>query len=327
MKTKQSNSSGTVDIFDRARYLIDLFRMRWRGRGNFDNRAQLRLVDEYMVMASKHGINLAQAKVLEIGVGQRPYLGITLHGLGYDYCGIDLDVPIFPPSAGKAWRLYRANGLLRLLKTLVRYYLFDQPEYAKLLSSLGLKPRDLVGSSIFIQANAACVDLNSLLAEPASVEVADHASRPLVVISESVFEHIPRIDLVSILNNLKAFALASRRPLLLLTRPTIYTGICGSHLTEWYHHAVYSTKHKRSQPWEHLRLNRFTADTYLNRLSLADYRKLFIECGYAITRESVKHPGLGDVFLQDPLTRSELAAWSDEELLSNDIMFEIVPVP
>jgi hypothetical protein len=322
MKASQTNSSGASGLIERVRYLFDLFRMRWIGRGTFDNQQKLDLVEEYVAIAAKHGIDLRQAQILEIGVGQRPYLGITLYGLGYDYRGVDLDVTFYPPSLQKIRHLYHANGTLRLLKTLVRYYLFDRFEYQKLFASLDVKSSQVEKSKIFVQANAAHVDLDSLFA------VASGAANtyPLVVVSESVFEHIPLADLELILHNLKGFSLASRRKLLLLARPTIYTGICGSHLTEWYHHAVYSDVPKRSQPWEHLRLNRYIPDTYLNKLSLAQYRDLFISCGYFIAKESVKHPGLGAAFLQEPQIRQELANWPDEELLSNDIMFECLPM-
>jgi len=322
MNDSQSNSSGAPGLVERVRYLFDLFRMRWIGRGTFDNQQKLDLVDEYVAIAAKHGIDLRQAQILEIGVGQRPYLGITFYGLGYDYRGVDLDITFYPPSFQKIRSLYHANGTLRLLKTLVRYYLFDRSEYQKLFASLGVKSSQMERLKIFVQANAAHVDYDNLL---------DHASGavnspPLVVVSESVFEHIPLADLRLILHNLKIFAHASRRKLLLLTRPTIYTGICGSHLTEWYHHAVYSCTPKRSQPWEHLRLNRYVPDTYLNKLSLAQYRDLFLSCGYYIAEESVKHPGLGAAFLRDPHIRHDLADWPDEELLSNDVMFECLPL-
>lgn len=321
MKDSQTNSSGASGLIERVRYLFDLFRMRWTGRGTFDNQQKLDLVEEYVAIAAKHGIDLRQAQILEIGVGQRPYLGITLYGLDYDYRGIDLDVTFHPPSIQKIRHLYHANGALRLLKTLVRYYIFDQFEYQKLFAVLGVKPNQIQRSEIFVQANAAHVDYNKLFADASR-----GPSRPLVVVSESVFEHIPLSDLGLILHNLKSFAVASRRKLLLLSRPTIYTGICGSHLTDWYHHAVYSDMPKRSQPWEHLRLNRYVADTFLNKLSLAQYRDLFTSCGYCIAEESVKHPGLGAAFLRDPQTRQELSAWPDEELLSNDVMFECLPI-
>jgi hypothetical protein len=96
-------------------------------------------------------------------------------------------------------------------------------------------------------------------------------------------------------------------------------------LSEWYHHNVYSSKPKRSNPWEHLRKKRFVADTYLNCLSRAEFRDLFKSCGYRIAAETVEHPGLGSEFLVDPALRSELSEWSEDELLSNEVMFELVP--
>jgi hypothetical protein len=322
MKAPQTNSSGQISALERVQYLYDLFLMRWRGRGDFNNSGNFRRIGEYQALASKQGIDLKASQILEIGFGQRPYLGITLYALGYHYRGIDLDQPIFPPTLAKAWRLYRANGLLRLIKTLVRYFLFDRPEYLSLFKQLGLSHGDVRKAKIFVQGDAALVDLASLATSSASSE-SQH--RPLVVVSESVFEHIPRADLSRILLNLRTLAEASKRQLLVLTRPTIFTGICGSHLTEWYHHNVYSSKPKKSEPWEHLRKKRFAADTYLNRLTRAEYRELFKDSGYNIKDETVEHLGLGSKFLDNPALRAELSDWSDEELLSNEVMFELVP--
>jgi hypothetical protein len=322
MKSRQSNSSGKVSAIDRARYLYDLFIMRWRGRsGGFNNSQFLRRIAEYEALASKQGIDLKASQILEIGVGQRPYLGITFFGLGYHYNGIDLDQPIYPLTLSTAWRAYHANGFLRLAKALIRYFLFDQQEYSSLFKQLGLSPESVERAGIFVRADAASLDLALLTNSSAPT-----ASRqmPLVVVSESVFEHIPRADIARVLQNIRHHAEVSGRELLILTRPTIFTGICGSHLTEWYHHNVYSSKPKRSDPWEHLRKKRFRADTYLNRLSRDDYRNLFQSCGYKIVAESVKHPGLGSEFLVDPVLRNELSEWSEDELLSNEVMFELV---
>jgi hypothetical protein len=323
MNSRQSNSSGKAGFIERFRYLQDLFLMRWRGRGCFDNSRNLDRIHEYQAIAANHGIDLKSSQVLEIGVGQRPYLGITFYGLGYNYKGIDLDTPIHPPTLPKAWQLYRANGLLRLVKTLIRYFLFDRPEYASLFKQLGILSRSVRKAEIFIQGNAALVDLPSLTV---SSSPARANQMPLVVVSESVFEHIPNADLSRILLNLRHYAEASKRKLLILARPTIFTGICGSHLTEWYHHNVYSSKPKRSEPWEHLRKNRFLADTYLNCLARAQYRYLFKASGYQVVAETVEHPGLGSEFLAEPDLRGELSDWSDEELLSNEVMFELVPL-
>ena len=322
-RKKKSNSSGKVSLLQRYRYLADLFMMRWNGRKNFNNSINISRIHEYQTIATRHGIDLAASQILEIGVGQRPYLGITFFGKGYDYRGIDLDEPIYPLTFLKVLQLYRANGGVRLIKSLVRYLLFDRQEYRALLKDLGLVPTQLQQAKIFIQADAAYVNLGDLLGS--SVDELAHDRTAIVVISEFVFEHIPRSDLKLILDNLRSFVDQSRRKLLLLTRPTIFTGICGSHLTEWYPHNVYRTKPKRSQPWEHLRKNRFAADTYLNRMSRADYRDCFRSCGFDIVRETVQHPGLGSKYLESADLREELANYPDEELLSNEVMFELVP--
>ena len=320
----KSNSAGTVNPVDRVLYLVDLFRMRLRGRGRFDNSRNLERIKEYEDLSAKHGIDLRSSQILEIGVGQRPYLGISLVGLGYSYIGIDLDQPIFPPSLGKFWTIYRVNGVLRLLKTLIRYYLFDRSEYRALFSGLGISASKIKKARFFVQGDASVGDFSELL-HLSGVAQDRRLAMPVVVISESVFEHIPREDLLRILQNLRGFAMNEGRKLLVLSRPTIFTGICGSHLTEWYHHKVYSRDNKASEPWEHLRKQRFSADTYLNRLTRAQYRELFRLSGFLVSAETVEMPGLGAEFLQDPELRAELAEFSDDELLSNEVMFELVP--
>jgi hypothetical protein len=301
--------------------------MRYRGRNSFDNSRNLARISEYSEIAASHGISLRASQILEIGIGQRPYLGITLFGLDYDYIGIDLDQPVYPPSLKKLLAVYRVNGGLRMLKTLVRHFVFDRQEYCVLLRSLNLSPGRLRQSRVLVQANAADVDLEQILGASSSRRTTEELSEvPLVVISESVFEHIPLDELERIMINLKEYAESARRKLLVLTRPTIFTGICGSHLTEWYHHAVYSKAPKQSEPWEHLRKKRFIADTYLNQLSRADFRSLFARAGFDILNEEVEHPGLGQEFLNDSALRQELSMYPEEELLSNEVMFELAPV-
>jgi hypothetical protein len=283
----------------------------------FTNSQNIELIEEYTMIANSYGIVLTNAQILEIGVGQRPYLGITFIGRGYDYHGIDLDQPIYPPTLSKFVATWKSNGFLRFLKTIIRFYAFDRQEYTILLKSLGITQEAVKQQAPFIQGDAGSVDLSKLLGE--------YTNRPLVVISESVFEHIPQPTLESILKNLRHLASPEGRKVLILTRPTIFTGITGSHVTEWYHHRVNSKTPKRSEPWEHLRRKRFTADTYLNKLTRADFRFLFRSCGFEIARETEQKPGLGAEFLDDPTTREELADWPQEELLSNNVMFELIP--
>jgi hypothetical protein len=62
--------------------------MRLRGTGHFSNSRNIARIKEYETLAARHGIDLKSSQILEIGVGQRPYLGITLAALGYCYTGI-----------------------------------------------------------------------------------------------------------------------------------------------------------------------------------------------------------------------------------------------
>ena len=92
---KMTNSSGEIGLFPRIAYLRDLFVMRWKGRKSFVISRNLSRINEYRSIASKYGIDLKCSQILEIGFVQRPYLGITLYGLGYCYKGIDPDLSIF----------------------------------------------------------------------------------------------------------------------------------------------------------------------------------------------------------------------------------------
>ena len=63
---------------------------------------------------------------------------------------------------------------------------------------------------------------------------------------------------------------------------------------------------------------------------MQEYRDLFVAAGYNIVSETIEHPGMGKEYLRDVALRSELSelsGFSDEELLSNEVMFVLVPSP
>ena len=140
------------------------------------------------------------------------------------------------------------------------------------------------------------------------------------VYSEDVFEHIPSDRLDSLVKRLAAQT--SSRGLALIT-PNIFTGITGGHVLEWYLNEVDRSTPKASEPWDHLRKRKHTANTYLNGLSRSDYRELFSRY-FDILEERVLHPNLGRQWLT-PEARQELARWSDEELFSNQVQFALQP--
>jgi hypothetical protein len=68
-----------------------------------------------------------------------------------------------------------------------------------------------------------------------------------------------------------------------------------------------------------LRDDSFPANTYLNRLTLADFRQKF-RMHFDILEERTMLPDLGREFLTDEVRR-ELASYPDEELFSNNVLF------
>jgi hypothetical protein len=228
--------------------------------------------------------------------------------MGFDVRGIDLDMPILHFSLGRLAGIMKQNGPERALKTLVRSVFFDRSERAGLEDALKMR-----GYSLRIDASRLLVG-----------DAADHdfAEQPDLVYSEDVFEHIPTQGLERLVGSL-ARKIAPDG--LALITPNVYTGITGGHLTEWYPELVRQKMPRDSEPWEHLRKKRFTANTYLNHLPRSAYRKLFSEW-FEILEENVTIPDLGRQWLTSEV-KAELAGWSDDELFSNQVQFVLRPKP
>jgi SAM-dependent methyltransferase len=257
------------------------------------------------------GKPLKDCRVLEIGYGARPYRLMALTSIGAEACGIDLDAPMLHGHPRELLRILRMNGMERALKSAVRFYCFDLPERRALkrfLASVGGCLR--IEQDRFLVGDAAREQTWKSV-PPKSLDL---------VLSEDVLEHIATKDLPALIqlvaSHLKPDGIA-------LLCPFIYTGISGNHLPEWYPHLVNSDINRHSEPWEHLRKNRFQANTYLNRLTRSEFRALFSE-HFEILNESAILGDLGRRFL-DPTFRQELSAYDEDELFSNAVVFVLRP--
>jgi SAM-dependent methyltransferase len=249
------------------------------------------------------GRALTESRVLKIGFGSRPAELIAMMSMGIDVTGIDLDLPMVRFSIPRFFRIMRRNGAERAVKTAVRNLFFDRADYAVLRK--GLERR---GHRVRIEPR------RFLLGDACTYDYGD--SKFDVIYSQNVFEHIPPADLETLVARLGSLLAPGG---IAVVTPTIYTGIIGAHLTEWYPFEVDSDIPKVSEPWEHLRKNRYTANAYLNRLSRADYRRLFTK--YAeIVEETPLDWNLGRKWLT-PEVREELKDWSEDELFSNETRF------
>lgn len=286
-----------------------LARQRW-AFAERDFTGLLAQVHDYDDLARRHvGRPLAACRVLEIGFGARPYRLFALHALGVDVLGVDLDQPVL--RARDTLAVLRTNGAERALKSAVRYALFDLVENRRLARFLGASAgrRFSPPADRLVVADAA---------DPAFWRA--HPGPYDFVYAEDVLEHVPEADLRMMLA-LLAGALSAEG--IALVRPMVWTGLKGGHHVEYYGYRPGDPPSPVVPPWDHLRGRRFPANTHLNELGRRDYRRLFDDA-FEIVEETVVEPGLGSGLLT-PALRAELAAYDDDELLSNKVSFVLRP--
>ena len=315
MAGRRSNSSiPGVGLVRRIGYLFGLLRLYLaRGDGEEDFSGLRAAIDEYRTMAETYGTTpLERARVLEIGFGARPLRLMALYAMGIDVTGVDIDKPIVRGTPCEFVAIWRRNGFERALKSLVRFWINDRRERRELLRVFG-------GTS-----GAGDLPVNRMIVasagDPAFWQALD--GKFDLIVSEDVFEHIPRAELETVIAQMHA-ALAPGG--IALIRPMIYSGISGGHHLEWYPHMVDRDVERPTEPWEHLRRNRRPADTYLNGMLRRDYRELFGR-HFDIRLEKELQPGLGRRLLT-PEIRAELADYPEEELLSNNVLFVLTSKP
>lgn len=265
-------------------------------------------LDEYRAVAQDlGGFALDKARIFEIGCGQRPYRLFWLRAHGLDANAIDMDKVVFRMGPREFMDSWRRNGAERTLKTALRFYLFDLAENRHFRQALST-----------IQGTRFDWPLEAI----ALGDATDPANWPEdkidFVYSEDVFEHIPPEVLPRLCARMAAGLSAQG---IAVVRPMVYTGIQGGHNVEYYN--LDPAISRTCPPWDHLRDHRYPSNTYLNRLTRADYRALFSE-HFEIIDETVRDPERGRAFMTDAL-REELSDWSDEELFSNQLRFVLRP--
>jgi hypothetical protein len=308
----QSNSSFRgAKLLGKAREAYTFF--RWNASGSKPKPEYLdgmfKEIEEYRDDYERiTGRSFDSAHILEIGYGQRPLCLLAMISMGLDIYGIDLDMPLLRFSPVRLMKVAATNGIERAAKTGFRSLFFGRREQALLREALELR-----GYNLRIDAT------RILVGDAASY---DYSRLPMwdFIYSQSVLEHIP----TEALEDLVACMAQRLSPQgLAIVTPDIFTGICGGHLTDWYGGRVNHDFPRQSEPWEHLRKKRFTANTYLNRLPRKAYREIFSR-HFDIIDERVWLPDLGRRWLT-PEVREELAEWTEEELFSNKVRFILRP--
>jgi SAM-dependent methyltransferase len=248
-------------------------------------------------LAAALGRPVEGLRVLDAGCGQRTPAALLFLASGNQVTGIDTELITTGPGLGSFVRVWRANGLERAAKTLVRQLLFD-PAYDRRLAELAGKP--LSRRRLDIR----CLSVTEL---PFAVETFD------VVISNAVFEHVPDV----------ALALGEVTRLL---RPGgvchiaihLFPSLSGGHHMAWAFpdQSIPETV----PPWDHLRENRFPAHVYLNRLRESDYRTVFEAEGRLELVDWVTTRTEGESLLT-PEIQAELAGrYTRDDLLKREVI-------
>jgi SAM-dependent methyltransferase len=304
--TSHSSLAG-VGLYQKTREAIAFVKMKFQSfKGSapesfnyiFDELASYRSIYERFSGRSFEGAN-----VLEIGFGARPLKLMAHMSIGIDIRGIDLDMPMLKFSPRRLFQILRRNGLEPAIKTAARSMLFDWRERNTLKAALRRR-----GYEFRIQREG------FLIGDAATF---DYGERSIdFVYSESVFEHIPEQSIEKVMERIAK--ILSPDGIAVIT-PDIFTGITGGHLVEWYGYTISQDFPRKSEPWEHLRKQRFTANTYLNRLTRSDYRRIFGQ-HFEILEENELRPDMGRRWLTAAV-KADLPQWSEEDLLSNRVQF------
>lgn len=305
-------STGDVGVAEKAREWRGYFRNHRAREGQDDARGYLADIEEYGALLQTHsGRGIERAQVLEIGFGTRASRLAVLAAAGASPVGVDIEVPLLKLTPATLLRIQRANGSERLAKSVARYLLFDRAANQRLKQAIGAR----FGRSELAYGRLEVCDAADLVLAERSLDL---------ITSEDVFEHMTPESIARTLSSmhrwLKPGAIA-------LIRPNVFTGISGGHLAEWSVPSVrdHPARPRTSAPWEHLRAPRFEPNTFLNRLTRADYREAFARAGFEILEEQPRYPQLGASLLT-PALRAELADWPDEELFSNQTLFVLRPL-
>lgn len=243
------------------------------------------------------GMRFKSLRILEIGPGQK-FRQMSVYSRFNDVTGIDLDELAQTYSIGTYWRMLRANGPIRVIKTLGRRTLgIDGAFERELTRQLGSpRPKTL---------DLRRMDVAKLEFEPATFDL---------VYSFSVFEHIPA---EAIAKGLGEIVRVLRPGGVVYISLHLFTSDDGCHDP-----AVFANRRAHLPLWSHLRPKYaplVKPNSYLNRLRLADWDALVQT---HLPGATIRHNQYAGARLKPEAAKirahGELTDYSDDELLTTD---------
>jgi SAM-dependent methyltransferase len=238
------------------------------------------------------GQPLHQARILEIGCGQRFGATLLFTSVGARAVGIDSRTLVTKWTPGRVWEAARNDGVGPTARACLRHLLWDREYYSVLESELGHPLR-------FDRLDLRRMDATSLEFDDCSFDF---------VFSNAVFEHISDID-AAIGEVARVLAPGGAAQI----GVHLYPSLSGGHSPDWaYPDDEPSTA---TPPWDHLRQRLRPPSVYLNQLREAEYLEAFSKHLDVLNVESVYE---GRDLLTDEIAE-ELSAFSRDDLLKRRI--------
>ena len=242
-------------------------------------------------------IKVNNAKILDLGCGQRATQTALFKADGADSIGIDMEIPTYKMNLKTLIRVIRINGLERAIKSLLRHLLFDRRFFTDLSLQYGKTiPFDHLDIRIMNAANLSFFD-----------NFFDF------IYSVWVFEHIDNVH-------------AAIKELSRVLKPNgvawigvhLFPSLSGGHNLDW----VWPDKFlsKRVLPWDHLLDNKYPVNTYLNKLRLRQYREIFHKHIDIVDEKLIYE---GDKLLTPEIERTlqHKKGYTREDLLTRTVIF------
>ncbi len=230
-------------------------------------------------------------RVLDVGCGKMMWLTLLLHSAGARVTGIDTEWVDPARTFGKYWGILRANGLERVLRTLVWDALYARSYYRELVRVCPFGVR-------FDAVDGRRMSATDLAFDDDTFDL---------VVSHEVFEHLD--DVPATLAELQR-VMKPEAVTYIYTHS--FTSISGGHHIAWkYPHTEPSDT---VPPWDHLRENRYPdIPSWINRWREPQYREAFER---RLEVLDWIHTAREAEALLTPALRQELAEYSEEELLT-----------
>jgi SAM-dependent methyltransferase len=282
-----------LDAFARLNEAWNLYRGHTRGVGENVRRMVEQVRQAETKISALLGRPIQDLSVLEIGPGQQ-LMQMAYLAARNEVVGIDLDVILQHLSLSGCIRMAKQNGWMRTCKTVGRKLAgIDNKVVTELQSQLGLKTMP---------------QLRVLPMDASKMDFEDN--RFDVVLSRAVFEHLP--DPGAVASEIRRVLKPGGVMFLTLH---LFSSDSGSHDTR-----IFVGQREQLPYWAHLRpehVQDVRSNSYLNRLLLADWKRIFRSVMPGSEVAALCDAGEKDrQELRKLRLDGQLAAYSDEELLT-----------